>query len=379
MRNTAVRFDTPPQAQAHLFSSFEDVSDGLYEARPLPVGNGDFSVRKFHPDTPSYTHDGFRLSARFLPTTGSAVGTFLPARCSPTLTPQTLLLGANGYMQPPTGLLMDKFLKPAITPMNSLLMRGVSYAHGKRGTSDVLTRQGRYTVDDIQDDIAADIQSIMQWMNGHRETPIPTVLLGHSQGAQHVAYQLENPGRYGLTRDQIRGVVLMNPMLFPHSQAMLMTPGFLTDIALRSLGRVAGSMITGKGLLFRGQKAFDAFVGAGDPNGKNERRVTEGTYPDSGMFFAQTLTSGTSPSLANAPLRELPISMIISKDDQLMSRDLQHKTADHLSSLGANVRVFDVPGKHFSPLVTVTGESQEDVKAIMDANLQALQHACSRV
>ncbi len=348
---------------------YEDVVDQLQDSGH-PVEKGGFQLPRLR--MKSISHRGMDLRALRV-ATGSAVATFGPDYIS--YPPLHLLLGANGYMQPPTGFLTDKFLIPAQEFMKKYLVHGAGYAHGRRGTAEVMTRQGRYSVGHIQDDVAEDTKAIIEWLQIRAVRPVPTVLMGHSQGGQHVAHQLADPEKYGLKRDQIRGVVLINSMLLPHSQQMLLTPGFFKEIALSSLGRVAGSMITGKGLLFRGQKAFDAFVGEGDPNGKNERRITEGTYPDSGMFFTQTVTTGTSPSLKDARLKGLPVSIIVSEDDQLMGKNLQYKTADYLDSFGADVRIMDVPGKHLSPLMTHTGESPERVELIMDQHRQALAHA----
>lgn len=373
-------------------SSFEEVVHGLYD-HGHPVVRDDMELPRFLANTErSYdplrkNHDGIGFSIRNM-REGGPVVTF--ASTGTAMPPQSLLLQFNGYMQAQTASMTDKVLIPLRPLLGQFGTMGVGYAHGGRGTESVLTRQGRYTVSDIQTDVEYDLSGLNEWMHGMASRSsvslpglpvpsLPTVLMGHSQGGQQIAHVLAHPQRYGFTPDQIRGVILMNSMLLPHSQMMLRTPGFMREIALKSLGSVTRSIITGKGLLFRGQKAFDTFLGEGDPNGVNERRVTENTFPDSGMFFAQTVTTGTSPSLKHANLKGLPISMVISEGDQLMAQELQHNTADYLQSLGADVYVRNIPGKHFSPIVTVSGESRERIEMIMRENATAFAHAFQRV
>lgn len=352
---------------------YEDLADDFMHGLPLKkdgVALPQFADRE---KGPQYFHG---MQFGLMPTKGG--GTAIGFESSAFVNPKAQLFALQGYMQGPAAGVTDKVFTPLVPLLKEHQVTGLSYAHGNRGTPNTLTRQGRYNVDDIQRDVGADLRAI----NGRRTrrgNRFPTVLMGHSQGGQHVAHILANPEQYGLTPDQIRGVILMNSMLLPHSQPMVMTPGFAWNIARKSLHHVAWSIVSGRGLLFRGQKAFDTFVGEGDPNGENERRVTENTFPDSGLFFAQTVTTGTSPSLKDANLRGLPVSMIVSEDDQLMSQALQHRSADYLSSLGADVQVHDVPGKHFSPIVTFTGEPQERVDAVMAANRRAYEHAFQNI
>lgn len=358
---------------------FEDLADDFHDHDHPVKADGSELPRFFH-DRALDSMAGFHTPPRYhrrmsfwLEKTadGGAAFDFRPLATG--YAPQSRILFFQGYMQGPLAGIADKVLDPLMPFMNDHRTRGLSYAHGNRGTSRVLTRQGRSSVQDIQDDIATDLQGInARCKRDHGD--LPTILMGHSQGGQHVAHILKDPKRYGFTEDQIRGVILMNPMLLPHSQTMLATPGFLTDIALRSLGSVAASLCTGKGILFRGKKAFDAFLGEGDPDGKAERRITECTFPDSGAFFVQSLTTGTSPSLKDARIQGLPISMVVSQDDQLMGQTLQHKTADYLASLGAKVHLENVPGKHFAPIVTHTGEGRDRVDATMAANRRAYAH-----
>lgn len=356
-------------------SSFEEVVDDFYDHDHPVVRDGMELPRLytnfFNPSEPlRRTYGGMNFSIRNVRGDGP-MATFAPTDAD--ILPRSLLLQMNGYMQGPNTSMTDKTLMPLRPLLDEFGTMGIGYAHGRRGTDRVLTQQGRYTVGRIQGDVQRDISRVNEWMQ------VPTVLMGHSMGGQHVAHILACPERYGFTRDQICGVILMNSMLLPHSQSMIRTPGFVREIALKSLGSVTKSIVTGKGVLFRGQKAFDTFLSEGDPNGVNERRVTENTFPDSGMFFAQTLTTGTSPSLKHANLKDLPIAMVISEGDQLMAQELQHGTADYLESLGADVYVRNIPGRHFSPIVTVSGESRERVDMIMHANAAAFTHAFQRV
>ncbi|MFA7277645.1 MAG: alpha/beta fold hydrolase [Candidatus Gracilibacteria bacterium] len=360
------------------YSRFEDLAEDLYDLDD-PIEKDGMSLPRLRYDekepidSPVLVHDNIEFG--FVPTArgGAAIG-FSSYR---TIMPSAQLISLQGYMQGPAVGITDKAIKPLLPFLHEQDVVGLSYAHGNRGTSNVLTRQGRYTVGDIQEDVAADLRQFNTQVTPDRSKNLPVVLMGHSQGGQHVAHILANPEKYGLTRDRIRGVVLMNSMLLPHSQPMIMTPGFAWDIARKSLGQVAWSMVrpSGRGLLFRGQQAFDAFVGEGSPEGVNERRVTDFSFPDSGLFFTQTITTGTSPSLKDANLKGLPVAVISSNDDQLMSQELQHKTAEYLESLGADVHVHDIPGKHFSPIVTVTEEPQDRAEHIMRENGRAYQHA----
>lgn len=349
---------------------YEDLADDLMHGSRLKKDGVTLPQFSHRDRDPQYFH-GMQFGLMSTKGGGAAIG----FESATFVDPKAQLFALQGYMQGPAAGVADKIFTPLVPLLKDHHVTGLSYAHGNRGTPNTLTRQGRYTVNDIQRDVSADLRAVNERRVRRVGNRLPTVLMGHSQGGQHVAHILANPEQYGLTPDQIRGVILMNSMLLPDSQPMVMTPGFAWNIARKSLGHVAWSIVSGRGLLFRGQKAFDTFVGEGDPNGENERRVTENTFPDSGLFFAQTVTTGTSPSLKDANLRGLPVSVIVSQDDQLMSQQLQHKTADYLDSLGANVQVRDVPGKHFSPIVTFTGEPQERVDAIMAANRQAYEHA----
>ncbi len=359
----------------------EDIAHDLYD-HANPVTKDGFSLPRFHsnPNNPqkpvSRYLEGNQFSTRQTPTQVPYV-TFAPDSVGDR--PQSLLLQLNGYMQPSTGNITDKALLQNLPVMRALGMLGIGYAQGNRGGKNVLTRNGRYTVGHIQNDVGSDISDILDVTQTAAGRELPVFLWGHSQGGQHALHILKFPEHYGLKREQIRGVILMNAMLAPHSQMMLKTPGFITDIALPSLGNVAKSLITGRGLRFEGQKAFDTFVGEGNVNGLHEKRIIDGLFPDSAAFFAQTVTTGTSPSLKDTDLRDLPISVVISENDQLMAQDLQHDSAEYLRSLGANVAIKNIPGKHFSPLTTFTGESSERVEDIMEANRRAFEHAIQRL
>lgn len=354
--------------------SHSDAAESLYY--PLPESRGGVDFQLFR-DGGSASHDNLRYDAQ---RTGRVDIRPLGVRQS-----QGHVLLMNGYMMKPTALIGDKIMEPLSEQLIEHRLHASSFAHAQRGSVDFQDQVGRRGVGAIQEELARDVRIQMEatLKGGHDLQPTgarkPVVLVGHSQGGQDVAYMLKNPEAYGLTRDQIRGAVLINPMLIPNSQAMLNTPGFMTEIALRSLSRVSWSMLSGQGFLLRGDDAFRTFIGEGSIDGKYERRLVDTTYPAEGLFFTQTVTTGTSPHLTRDDVEGLPISMVISQEDQLMASKLQHKSAEYLSSLGASVHVEDVPGKHFSPIMTLTGESEERIDGITEANRRAFQHAMQRM
>lgn len=358
----------------HPIQSHADAAERLYY--PLPDSRGGTPFQIFR-DGGSATYEGLRYEAR---RTGRVDIRPLGVR-----EPRGHVLLMNGYMMSPTSLISDKTMEPLSEQLVQHELHASSFAHAQRGGVDFQDQVGRRGIGGIQAELANDVRTQMGSILGgnHDLRPTgarkPVVLVGHSQGGQDVAYMLKNPEAYGLTRDQIRGAILINPMLLPSSPSMLRTPGFMTQIALRSLARVSWSIVSGQGFLLRGDDAFRTFVGEGSIDGKYERRLVDTTYPAEGLFFTQTVTTGTSPHLTRDDVEGLPISMIISQEDQLMASRLQHESAEHLSSLGANVHVEDVPGKHFSPIMTLAGESEERVDGITEANRRAFQHAMQRM
>lgn len=291
------------------------------------------------------------------------------------------LIQQSGYMQLPTSMLTDKILEPLLPIMEARGIVGVAYAHGGRGSPDLITNQGRWGVSTLQSHIAKQVTCLLSVLhheyvdNNNHMTEPPITLMGHSQGGQIVAHELSNPSKYGFSEGQIRGATLINSVALPHSQAMLRTPGFVTDIARRTLLDVTRSLFSGEGFLLRDEDAFRAFIGEGDSKSSSAHRMTSNTLPAETAWFVQTLTSGTSPKLNPALVRGMPISLVTSVDDQLMGAYAQKMTHNHVVSSGADVLWREVPGRHFSPIMLSGDESIERVLEIIRRNSVAFEHA----
>jgi|GEM_PF-5812757 len=291
------------------------------------------------------------------------------------------LLQQSGYMQLPTSMLTDKILESLLPTMESRGVVGVAYAHGGRGSPNLVTHQGRWGVKTLQAHIASQVTSILRVLRqgfsrhtGNISEP-PVVLMGHSQGGQIVAHELSDPRRYGFSEGQIRGATLINSVALPHSQAMLRTPGFAMNIARRALPDVARSLWSGNGILLRDDDAFRAFIGEGDSQSPLSRRITTNTLPAETAWFVQTLTSGTSPKLNPDVVRDMPLSLVTSTDDQLMGEYAQKMTYDHVVASGANTLWKQVPGRHFSPIMLTGDESIDRVFEIIRGNTAAFAHS----
>ncbi len=293
-----------------------------------------------------------------------------------------ILIQCNGYMQAATSMLTDKILEPLKPIMETHGLVGVAYVHGGRGGAKPIINQGRWGIGRLQREVVQHMKQLLPLLqknfaqeSGQSNTPPPIVLMGHSQGAQTVAHMLRDPIAYGIAPGQIRGATLINSVALPYSQAMLRTPGLITNIVRKNLKDVVGSLWSGEGLLFRGEQAFDTFLAEGDPRGLSERRLTSNTYPAEAMYFVQTLTTGTSPRLDPALVRGMPISLVTSHDDQLMGAYAQKMTYDHIAKSDADVIWEVIPGRHFSPIVTIVDEPVDRVLEIMMANTAAFEHA----
>lgn len=295
------------------------------------------------------------------------------------------LLQQSGYMQLPTSMLTVKILEALLPTMESRGIVGVAYAHGGRGSPDLITRQGRWGVKTLQTHIAKQVASILRVLQyefvrhtGGMSEP-PVALMGHSQGGQIVAHELSDPRRYGFSDGQIRGATLINSVALPHSQAMLRTPGFAMNIARRTLPAVVQSLWSGDGLLLRDSDAFRAFIGEGDPQSSSPHRMATSTLPAETAWFVQTLTSGTSPKLNPDIVRGMPISLVTSVDDQLMGAYAQNMTHNHVVASGANTLWQEVPGKHYSPIMLTGDESIDRVLEIIRGNTAAFAHSFQNI
>ncbi len=292
------------------------------------------------------------------------------------------IIQQSGYMQPPTSMLTDKILEPLLPLMEERGIVGVAYAHGGRGSPDLITNQGRWGIKTLQDHVAQHISRLLAILqqeytveNNGDTSIVPIGLMGHSQGAQTIAHELRDPAKYGFMEGQIRGATLINSVPLPYSQAMLRTPGLVTNIVRRSLLDVVRSLASEEGLLLRGEDAHRAFIGEGEPRNAAAQRVTMNTYPAETAWFVQTLTSGTSPKLLPELVRGMPISLVTSADDQLMGAYAQKMTRNHVVHSGADVLSREVPGRHFSPIMLTDNESVDRVLEIIRGNSAAFEHA----
>lgn len=291
------------------------------------------------------------------------------------------LIQQSGYMQMPTSMLTDKILEALIPIMEARGIVGVAYAHGGRGSPDLVTHQGRWGVKTLQAHIAKQVTILLGALHhefaDHNEsmTVPPIALMGQSQGGQTIAHELSDPGAYGFAEGQIRGATLINSVALPHSQAMLRTPGFLTNIAWRALSDVTRSLFSREGFLLRNEDAFRAFIGEGDPKSSSAHRMTTNTLPAETAWFVQTLTSGTSPKLNPELIRGMPISLVTSVNDQLMGAYAQKMTHNHVVRSEADVLWKEVPGRHFSPIMLSGDESIVRVLEIIRGNSAAFEHA----
>lgn len=370
---------TGQQASPTIHDSFAEAVEGLYGDSTRAADGTPFRqlADRLSPDGPDLLHDGMAFSVREVEGVGRVV-IFAPARLREF---RGILIQYSGYMQGPTSMLTDKILVPLKPIMEARGLIGVAYVHGGRGGIEPVIDQGRWGIGRLQKEVAQHMKQLLPLLQENftqesgQSGPPPIAMMGHSQGAQTVAHILADPVAYGFGPEQICGATLINSVALPHSQAMLRTPGLVTDIVRKNLGDVVRSVWSGEGLLFRGQQAFDTFLAEGDPRGISERRLISGTYPAEAMYFVQTLTNGTSPSLDPARVRGMPISLVTSHDDQLMGEYAQKTTHDHVLRSGSDLMRKVVPGRHFSPIVTFADEPVERVLEIMRANSIAFDHA----
>lgn len=357
------------------YDSFAEAVATLYDSHPTRVNGFPYPQLK---DGATIRHQGMDLSVGQIDGVGRVV--FFSPENRREL--NGFLIQHSGYMQLPTSLLTDKILDPLLPIMASRGLVGVAYAHGGRGSSDPIVNQGRWGVEALQNHVSQQISRLLVVLQNkytianHGDTSAaPIALMGHSQGAQTVAHELSNPVRYGFAEGQIRGAALINSVALPHSQAMLRTPGFVMNIARRTLLDVTRSLFSGDGLLLRNEDAFRAFIGEGDPGSSAVHRMTSNTLPAETAWFVQTLTSGTSPKLNPALVHGIPISLVTSDDDQLMGAYAQKMTHKHVVDSSADVQWVEVPGRHFSPIMLSGDESIDRVLEIIRGNSAAFGHA----
>lgn len=369
-------------APTTAFDSFAHAIEGLYGSPIRAMDGTPFRSLVERPSSkgPDIVHNGIAFSVRDVEGLGRVV-VFAPQHLAEI---RGILIQCSGYMQGVTSMLTDKILEPLKSIMEAKGLVGVAYVHGGRGGANPRIDQGRWGIGRLQKEVAQHMKILLPLLqanvadeNSQQDggQPPAVALMGHSQGAQTVGHMLRDPAAYGFEPGQIRGAALINSVAIPYSQAMLRTPRLVTDIVRRNIKDVGGSLWSGEGLLFRGEQAFDTFLAEGDPRGTSERRLIAGTYPAEAMYFVQTLTSGTSPSLDPARVAGMPISLITSRDDQLMGEYAQRMTRDHLRRSGADVFWKIVPGRHFSPIVTFADEPIERVIEIMQSNAIAFDHA----
>ena len=91
----------------------------------------------------------------------------------------------------------------------------------------------------------------------------------------------------------------------------------------------------------KGEKFFfeDPLVGM--------EEVTRRLFPDSGRYFLQTITTGSSLPAIGA-VRDKRIGLMSSAEDRIVSDVAMCHTYDGLVQGGANVRCESVRGDHFS-------------------------------
>lgn len=355
--------------------SFSDAVLKLYDSQPIRVNGFPYPQLK---RGATVSHRGMLFSVGDIPGVGRVVF-FAPEKRQGL---NGFLIQHSGYMQLPTSMLTEKVLEPLLPIMEARGLVGVAYAHGGRGSSNLMVNQGRWGIKTLQNHVAQQINLLLKVLqneyvvaNGDTSSAVPIGLIGHSQGAQTIAHELSNPARYGFQEGQIRGATLINSVALPHSQAMLRTSEFVTNIARRVLLDVGRSLLSGDGLLLRGEDAHRAFIGEGNPHSNAAQRITMNTYPAETAWFVQTLTNGTSPKLDPAKVRGMPISLLTSEDDQLVGESAQKMTHRHVVGSTADVLWKVVPGRHFSPIFTPGDEPVDRMLDIVRRNALAFDHA----
>jgi pimeloyl-ACP methyl ester carboxylesterase len=288
--------------------------------------------------------------------------------------PDIVYLTFPGYGQVPSGYATEKFMRSAQPFFEQHNIHGIGFANGSRGRPEVITRRGRWTVADILEWVTLELDAVLETLR-EENSQVKFVLDGHSQGGQIVGHILAHPERFGFDPGDIIGAVLRNSVALPHSQSSLLTPGILPLLA-RATPSVVKSLLTRRGVTVSDQLAYDFFIGEGDIHGENERRILDRIYPVEGAYFLQSLTTGSSPSFINGQLHGLPVSLVSSSDDQLMGMDGQLAMAEHFQRRGgADTSHFEIPGRHFSGLLTYTGEDSTRIDSIVKTNQQAMAHA----
>lgn len=293
--------------------------------------------------------------------------------------PDVAVIGIAGYGQPPDVPLMRQ---KVATDLSHLLAQehgvAIGYAHGGRGSPRPETERALWGVGKILNVTGQETSAIARNLR-NRNPEMKYVLAGHSQGGQTAGHILRQPEPFGFRRESLRGAVLWNPIPMPHSQSMLTNREFL-PLILRSLPSLFKSLFSGRGITFSDALAYELFFGEGNPEQSEIRRLLNRSFPAAAAYFPQTLTTGTSPSFKKDQLKGLPISVVASTEDQLMPLSGVRNTADYLERrAGADVKLFEIPGKHYSTLVTIDEESPERVRLIRDVNRQAMEHAFSKL
>lgn len=349
---------------------FADAVDELYSKEPLARDGKAYPVLIPNAEV---RYDGMIFTVKMLPSGGATIQ-FRPEGVE---APESVLVQINGYGQGPSTMLTTKILWPLVEKMRERKMIGVAYGAANRGSDSLITNQAWWGVRTMQNHFAQQMREIMAMVQENSNGAVlPTALEAHSEGGQKSAYMLQNPEKYGLMPDQIKGVHLINPMGLEYSQHMLSTPGFLTRLVPRAVPHVLKSILTRKGLVLPEDLAFDFFIGEGNQHGKNEQRILKRIYPAPTDFFLDSVTVGTSPRLKEKHVRGLPISHTFSSEDQLMGEPTARRTSDYLRSLKAHVADFGWNGKHFSPIVMLDGETKEEIEYVLQRQATfALEHA----
>ncbi len=278
-------------------------------------------------------------------------------------TPETIILGINGYMMPPTAMMTSEILGEEYTRiMDENKIAYLGYSHGQKGKAEVCENNGRTSINYILNQVAEEIKEVLE------QFPNTKIILdGHSQGAQIVGHILKSPEDFGIERKRIRGAILRNSIPIPDS-TMTWTGKKTVPLAVKNLYRIIKSLITNKGVTFNKEATNDFFFnGEADLDDVRIQRIFEALSPGEGLFFLKTLLSlkGTSPFFQKGALAGTNIAVMSGEKDHLFPPHLQRRTARYLEKhAGANVELWEIPGGHFASILGGDEATKANVGAL---------------
>jgi len=253
----------------------------------------------------------------------------------------------SGYTTPPTSLLTDAFAKPLLEHLAEIESIAVFWAPYGRGTENAINNQGRWSAEKIRRHIAEQLKEIFE----HFGPDGKKWLGGHSMGGQMNLNIFGNPWQYDFNHKSFDGALAYCPVSLPYSQMIMLRKDGLNvpifnDLVPKGLVPVLKALLTGKGVEL-GEEKGEKFFFSEPLVGMEE--VTRRLFPDSGLYFLQTINPFRGSSLPDIKyMLGKRIGLMDSTDDRIVTDVAMEHTNDSLLWKGANVRRESVRGDHFS-------------------------------